>query len=371
MTPPVVVIGGGIHGCAVAWELALRGREVTVLERSVPGAEASSAAGGILGPNLEAGAVPTAFDALASYSMALYPEWVARLEEQSGVRVGFDRCGGILAAFDPARAAALQERAEGLAGRGVPARWCSSQELHELEPGLGEAVGGIHFPHEAQVEPRALMRALPIAARRSGVTFVMDTVHGLSSGPGGLVVECAGGARAASTVVLAAGAWSATIPGVGLASDAVRPARGQMLSLRLPEPPCGAVVFSERGYVVPRRDGRILCGSTLEFVGFRKGVTAAGVWEMLDLGLQILPGLGEAELTDSWSGFRPYTDDHLPLLGAGVREGLWLTTGHYRNGILLAPGSAAALADEITGGEAAVDLAPFAPGRFRASRPGG
>jgi glycine oxidase len=91
----------------------------------------------------------------------------------------------------------------------------------------------------------------------------------------------------------------------------------------------------------------------------------------LDLGLQILPGLGEAELTDSWSGFRPYTDDHLPLLGAGVREGLWLTTGHYRNGILLAPGSAAALADEITGGEAAVDLAPFAPGRFRASRPGG
>lgn len=367
MSSDVIVIGGGIHGCAVAWELSRRGRDVTVLERSVPGAEASSAAGGILGPNLEAGPEPTAFDALAAYSMSLYPEWVAALEEQTGVQVGFDRCGGLLTTFRPDRVAALRTQAERLVARGVPAQWRTAAELREQEPGLGEALGGIHYPTEAQVEPRALMRALPIAARRAGATFVTDTVRGIESGPGGLEIQCAGGARQVPSVVLAAGAWSTTMAGVGLPADAVKPARGQMLSLRLPEPPLRSVVFSNRGYVVPRRDGRVLCGSTLEFVGFRKAVTAAGLREMLDLGLEITPGLAEAELCDSWSGFRPYTDDHLPILGAAGPAGLWLSTGHYRNGILLAPGSAMALADEITGGEAAVDLRPFAAERLKAS----
>ncbi|MCP4868799.1 MAG: glycine oxidase ThiO [Proteobacteria bacterium] len=367
MTADVIVIGGGIHGCAVAWELALRGRSVTVLERSVPGAEASSAAGGILGPNLEAGPAPTPFDAFATYSMVLYPEWVARLEEQSGVSVGFDRCGGMLTTFRPDGLAELQAHGEQISGRGVPAYWKSASELRELEPALGEALGGIHFPNEAQIEPRALMRALPIAARRAGAEFVTDTVHGIESGPGGIEVQCAGGARTAPSVVLAAGAWSATMPGVGLPADSVKPARGQMISLRLPEPPCRAIVFSDRGYIVPRRDGRVLTGSTLEFVGFRKAVTASGLREMLDLGMEIAPAMAEAELIESWSGFRPYTDDHLPILGRGGPDGLWLSTGHYRNGILLAPGSAMALADEITGGEAAVDLAPFSPERLRAS----
>jgi len=363
----VVVIGGGIHGCAVAWELALRGREVTVLERSVPGAEASSAAGGILGANLEAGAEPTAFDALATYSMALYPDWVARLEEASGVRVGFHRCGGLLTTFRPDGLEGLKAHAAGITARDVPARWCSAEELRELEPGIGEALGGIHYPGEAQVEPHALMRALPIAARKAGVTFVTDTVRGIADGPRGLSVECEGGVREAAQVVVAAGAWSARLPGVGLPADSVRPARGQMLSLQAPEPPCRAIVFSDRGYIVPRPDGRVLCGSTLEFVGFCKAVTASGMREMLDLGIEIAPVLATAELVETWSGLRPYTDDHLPILGAAARDGVWLSTGHYRNGILLAPGSATALADEMTGGQSAVSLEAFAPERLEAS----
>ncbi len=356
----VLVVGGGIHGCAVARELARRGREVVVLEKSVPGAEASSAAGGILGPNLEAGEAPPEFLAFAGYSMALYGDWVAALEEESGVRVGFDRCGGLLACFDPAALDGLKEHAAAVAAMGIPATWRSGESLREEFGGLGEVLGGVWFPNEAQIEPRPLMRALSIAARRAGVTFVTDTVQRVGTGG----VDCAGGSHAAPHVVVAAGAWSTTLPGVGLPPAAVRPARGQMLELRLVEPPCRPVVFSERGYVVPRRDGRVLCGSTLEFTGFRKAVTAGGVREILDLGMEIVPALRDAELTDRWSGFRPYTDDHLPILGPGAADGLWLSTGHYRNGILLAPGSAVALADLICGDEPAVDLGPFSAERF-------
>jgi len=357
----VLIIGGGIHGCALARELALRGRRVTVLERSVPGAEASSAAGGILGPHLES-AHGDAFLSLGRYSLGLYPDWIAELEEDAGQSVGFHRCGGMRLCFDPSQLDALKSQADAMAAAGLPARWLDQEGCKALEPNLGLPLGGIHFPEEAQVEPRLLMAALTVSARKAGATFVSDTV--LSIEEEGLGVLCSSGLRRAQQVVLAAGAWTTTLRGVGLSPESVAPARGQMLQLRCQKRPAGPVLFSERGYVIPRSDGTVLIGSTLEFVGFKRGVTVQGMRDILDTGIQLLPALADARLDDSWSGFRPWTPDQLPILGPAPRDGLWFSTGHYRNGILLAPGSATLLADSIEGIEPEVELEPFSPRRF-------
>jgi glycine oxidase len=361
--PDVLIVGGGIHGCALARELALRGREVLVLERSVPGAEASSAAGGILGPHLEAEHGPE-FLRLGRYSLALYPEWVAQLEAESGLDVGFVRCGGLRGCFKEEGLRGLRGQAQQMAEAGLPARWLSPEACLELEPNLGAVLGGIHFPEEAQVDPRRLMAALTVAAAKAGVTFVSDTVLALDEDK--LRVHCASGPRRAKQVVLAAGAWTTTLPGTGLSSSCISPARGQMLALQCEQPLAKAVLFSERGYVVPRTDGSVLVGSTLEFVGFEKAVTLGGIRDITETGLQLLPNLNAARLSDAWSGFRPWTSDHLPLLGAAARDGLWLSAGHYRNGILLAPASARLLADSMTGEAPALPLGPFSPARFAA-----
>lgn len=356
----VLIVGGGIHGCSLARELALRGREVVVLERSVPGAEASSAAGGILGPHLEANHGPE-FLSLGRYSLDLYPEWVSQIEEESGQEVGFNRCGGLQLCFDADRLSGLRAQAEQMASAGLPAHWLAAEACRALEPNLGNVLGGIHFPQEAQVSPRKLMAALTVAARKAGATFVSDTV--LSIEEDTPTVRCVSGKREAQQVVLAAGAWTTTLPGTGLSPDTVSPARGQMLVLQCDLPPASSILFSERGYAIPRSDGSVLVGSTLEFVGFEKAVTVAGVRSIFETGTQLLPCLEEATLSDSWSGFRPWTPDHLPLLGVS-RDGLWFSTGHYRNGILLAPASARLLADSMTGGVPAVPMSPFSPARF-------
>ncbi len=350
-THDVVVIGGGIHGCSVARELALRGREVLVLERSVPGAEASSVAGGILGPHLEADGGPLL--ELGAYSLDLYPAWVDALESESGVPVGFERCGGALVGFDAAEDARLRTRSSGR----------SVDDLGRWEPALSpSATSALLFEGQAQVDPPSVMAALPEAARAAGVRFARDTVLGIDSGPTEVVGEQ--GRYRARDVVVAAGAWSTTLPGVPLAETAVRPARGQILELRTSERLFTSILFSERGYVLSRPDGRVLAGSTLEFVGFRRGVTVAGMRAILDIATELIPALADAEVVATRSGFRPFTEDHLPLIGPTSVDGLWMLTGHYRNGILLAPASAVLLADLMDGATPAVDVGALRPDRY-------
>jgi len=330
----------------------MRGRDVLVLERSVPGAEASSVAGGILGPHLEADSGPL-LD-IGAYSLDLYADWAAALEAESGVPVGFERCGGALVGFDGDEDDRLRMRRS--AGEFVadPTRW---------EPALATgATSVLAFPTQAQVDPPAVMAALPKAAEAAGVKFVRDTVVGVDTAS--LAVVGAEGRYPAADIVVAAGAWSTTIPGVPVPPDAVRPARGQIVELETPERLFETILFSERGYVLSRPDGRVLAGSTLEFVGFRKGVTVAGLRSILDTAIELVPALADAAVVATRSGFRPYTDDHLPLLGPTSVPGLWMLTGHYRNGILLAPGSAVMLSDLMTGADPAVDPGPLDPGRY-------
>ncbi len=361
----VVVIGAGVQGCAVAMRLAQAGRDVLVLERSIPGAEASSAAGGILSPGVEA-LEPGPFYELCAESLRRWPSFAAEVERLSGSWVGYRGGGTLEVALDDRMAQVLAGRAAKLEKSGIPVEVLDDAGARRLEPALSERTrGALYFAPEASVDPRLLGRALSIAAARAGARFLTGQVRRIDSGGGrAAAVLHEAGRIDAGAVVLAAGSWSLQVEGHGLPAGAVRPVRGQIGVLDTRLPVLGRVVFSEKGYVVPRADGRILCGSTMEEAGFEKAVTAGGLLHVLSLAVEIAPRLAAAPFAECWSNFRPATPDGNPILGEGGLPGLFYATGHYRNGILLTPITADAIAAAALGRPTPVDLAPFSPARL-------
>jgi glycine oxidase len=238
--------------------------------------------------------------------------------------------------------------------------------VRRLEPALSpEARGALFFPDEASLDPKPLARAVYVAAARAGATFVTGQVKRIAVEGGRVVgVDHDRGRIDAERVVLAAGSWSLLVEGHGLPGGAVRPVRGQIVILDTRPPLLSRVVFSGHGYVVPRADGRILVGSTMEEVGFEKAVTAGGLRHVLDIAIGISPALAQAPVVETWSNFRPASPDGSPILGAGTVPGLFYATGHTRNGILLAPITADAIAAAILGRPPPVDLSPFSPARL-------
>jgi glycine oxidase len=360
----VIVVGGGIMGSACAWQLAQAGVRAIVLEKSVPGAEASSAAAGILGAQIEAH-TPGPMAELCHASLQTYPAFVRALREQTQIDVEF-RSGGVLFVAFEARQVALRARAaawQKRRGRGVSR--LAPSALRRLEPELSAKLsGGVHFSDDARIDPRALFRALHVAALRAGVEFqsgaYVREVVATNGVVRGVRLDDARELRA-EHVVVAAGSWTTLLGGLPLAGGAVTPARGQIVELQSPAPALAHVVFGPRCYLVPRDDGRTLIGSTLEFVGYRREVTARAVRDLLDAAIELVPALAGATLGGAWSNFRPYTKSELPLLGPTRTRGLILATGHYRNGILLAPITAAAVCALITGRKPPLDLEPFSP----------
>ncbi|WP_242340583.1 MULTISPECIES: glycine oxidase ThiO [unclassified Anaeromyxobacter] len=365
MRTDVVVVGAGIQGASVAFRLALSGRKVVVLERSIPGAEASSAAGGILSPGVEA-IEPGPFYALCRASLARYPGFVREVEARSGLAVSLRSLGTLEVAFDDDHAHLLAGRAEKLERAGLPVQVLDEAAVRTLEPGLSrEARGALFFADEASLDPRLLARAVYVAAARAGATFLTGDVRRIRTEGGRAAgVEHAAGRIDADAVVLAAGSWSLLVEGNGLPPGAVRPVRGQIAVVDTRPPLLSRVVFSGHGYVVPRPDGRILCGSTMEDVGWEKAVTAGGLRHVLDVAIEIAPSLAQAPVVETWSNFRPASPDGEPILGEGTIPGLFYATGHTRNGILLAPITADAIAAAVTGAPPPVDLAPFSPARL-------
>ncbi len=368
MRTDVVVVGAGLQGCGVALRLAQAGRDVVVLERSVPGAEASSAAGGILSPGVEA--EPGPFHDLCTLSLERWERFAAEVERLSGSWVAFRGGGTLEVSVDDRFTPVLAARAARLERAGVRVEALDGDAARRLEPGLSrETRGALYFPDEASVDPRLLGRALHASAARAGARFLQGQVRGIAvEGGRAAGVDHESGRIDAGAVVLAAGAWSLQVAGNGLPAGAVRPVRGQIAVLDTRPPLLSRVIFSDKGYVVPRPDGRILCGSTMEEAGFEKAVTAGGLLRVLELAVEVAPALAAAPVVETWSNFRPATPDGLPILGPGTVPGLFYATGHYRNGVLLAPVTADVVADAVLGRPASVDLAPFGPARL-APRP--
>lgn len=370
-TPDVIVIGAGVIGCSVALELAERGVSVTVLERSVPGAEASTVAAGILAPHVEH-PDDALLASLGQESRELHARWAERFRANEGLDVGFRRSGALVVAH---AADGLELRAASHRAAGVAHEALDGERARALEPALSPGVeAAIHLPDEAQVEPPKLLRALALACELAGVRFVRSVVRGVHIEEGrarGVVLES--GLRASGAVVVAAGSWTSLVPGAGGAAKClaeVRPVRGQLVHCEGPPRLVQRIVFGSGGYVVPRGDGRYVCGATTEEAGFERDATLGGVHQVLDRTLVVVPGLAAARLTSHHVSFRPGTPDARPLIGPGAADGLWIASGHYRNGVLLAPITATLLAGLLTGAPSALEdprLAALQPTRFEAA----
>lgn len=360
----VVVVGGGIMGCAVAWRAAQAGLAVTLVERASLGQGSTRAAGGILGVQAEGPLGP--LQALCLASRLQYAAFVRDVAAQAGFTVPYREGGSLTLGADPADTARRRAQVDADAAAGRPAQWLTPQQASQQWPGLSVPdTGAALFPLDGVVDPPALCRALATAARRAGATVLENT-------PVSQVVTTAGHVKRvvttaatlpADAVVVCAGAWSTQLPEMGLPPGAVRPVRGQMVALHHAEVRPPGVVFRGHGYLVPREDGVILAGSTMEERGFETAVTAEGLTRLLTLAQLLYPALKDATVVDTWSGLRPATPDGLPILGAGDVGGLVWATGHFRNGILLTPITAHLVTQVLLGHTPDVDLAPFSPQR--------
>jgi glycine oxidase len=368
-----VFVGGGIVGLCCAWRASRRGARVVVLDAAQPPAGATRVAAGMLAPVGELAFGEPRLLEMTLAAARLYPDFVAELEAASGMSTGYQRLGAIHVALDRDEAAELRRVHELQRSLGLEAEWLPPRRCRELEPGLTPSFnGGVHAPGEAAVDPRALSAALltALAAEgvevRAGAEVVAGIFEGEGAGgederpgaPGRLrgVRTAAGDELRAESIVLAAGAWSGRAEWLPEeARPPVRPVKGQVLELRSRDgvAPCERIVASERVYLVPRPDGRLIAGATSEEQGFDTTVLAGGVHELLREAYRLLPDVAEMELVEAAAGLRPGTLDNLPLVGPGAIEGLILATGHYRNGILLAPLSADTVAGMLAGDRAA------------------
>ena len=361
----VIVFGGGIIGAALAEELARRGQRVAVLERGRIGQEASTAAAGILSAQMDLPR-PGPFFELCQAARQMYPRWVEHLERRSGTPVGYHVDGILYLAMTGHEEHAMERRARWQKKAGLRVERWSPKEVKRQEPAVdGTLKRGFHFPTEAQVDNVALMRALAIAARKAGVELREEQAVRRPLIRGGRVhgVETDRGALESPVVVNCLGSWAA-MGGAFPVPLAIEPSRGQMLAFRGPRRLVRRAVMSERAYVVQRRDGRLLVGSTVERVGFEKALTLEGIHGILGGLRQFTSALDQCAFLEAWAGLRPYTTDRLPIVGATSIEGLYVATGHFRHGILLAPITAHLMAELILRGRTAFDLAPFTPRRF-------
>jgi glycine oxidase len=368
-----IVVGGGVIGLACAWRVAQRGLRVRVLERDAVGSGASGVAAGMLAPVGEATWGEEGLLALAMRSHALWPRFAGELSSAADRDVGYLDLGSVHAALDRDEAAELRRRYELMRSLELEASWLRGSECRRLEPGLTPAcTAGIHAPHEAAADPRRVVEALGAAAAAEGVEVIEGaTVSGaLHDGERLAGVRTADGAEhRADAIVLATGAWGGEAEWLPAeARPTVRPVKGQILTLRgSARPPlCERIVVTERIYVVPRGDGRVVVGATVEERGFDTRITAGGVHELLREAYRALPEVAELELVETTAGLRPATPDNVPLIGHGAIDGLLLATGHYRNGVLLAPITAEAIAALLDGDEPDGAVAAADPARFGA-----
>jgi glycine oxidase len=373
-----VIVGAGTIGLACAWRAARRGLRIRVLERDAPGAGATHVAAGMLAAVGEAN---WGEDALVRIALASARDWsgfAAELERDGGVESGYERRGALHVALDRDEAEELRRRFELMSSLDLGVEWLRPRGCRALEAGLSTHIAaGVHLPGEAAVDPRLLVPALVAAVEASGGEILVeaDVVDALFDGERiAGVVTADGREHRAERVVLATGAWSGAAAWLPPAArPPVRPVKGQLLVLRgnVEQTVSERIIATERVYLVPRPDGRLIVGATVEERGFDLQVTAGGAYELLREAYRALPDVAELELVEALAGLRPGTPDNAPLIGPGAIDGMLLATGHYRNGILLTPVTAETIAAMLAGDPTPPEAQLAHPGRFGAdSAPG-
>jgi glycine oxidase len=365
----LLIIGGGVIGLSIARQAAREGLSVRLLEKDEPGGAASSAAAGMLSPQVDAEG-PGPLLSIGLRSRDLFPALVAALEEESGIDAGLNDAGALRVARGPEGRGRLERQAAFQSAAGLPVERLEGRSLRALEPLLDPAIdAGLLFPRDGCVDNVALVRALRVAAERAGARIESGAaVERLRLSRGAVAgAETATARFAAGAVVVAAGAWSGGIAGRGVARLPAHPVKGQIVCLGPAARPMARVVAGDGCYLVPRPDGRILVGSTMERAGFDTTVTAGAVADLTAAALRLAPGLRPARFHSAWAGLRPATGDDLPAIGPGPAPGLWYACGHLRNGILLAPITARLIVRMIRGQAVDNDPKAFDPRRFAAA----
>ena len=373
--PNVAIIGAGVIGLGIAWRLAMRGVPVAVFDKGACGAGASHAAAGMLAACAEAEPGEEALVTLGRASQARWPAFAAELKQASGVDVGLRPEGTLVVALTSDDQARLNHQLVFQQKLGLPLQWITAAETRRREPHLaGKLAGAVFSPEDTQVDNRKLAAALRIAAEAAGARISeQQAVKTISNDAGRIdgIVLADGRKVAADVVVLAAGAWSRSID--GLASELrppVRPIKGQMLALRMDPaaPLLTHVVWAPGAYLVPRLDGRLLVGATVEEKGYDTSLTAGGILTLLEAAWRVVPAVEELPIDEMWVGHRPGSRDDAPILGTGLIDGLIYATGHHRNGILLTPITADAIAELVLDGAADPAIRHFSIERFGSLR---
>jgi glycine oxidase len=368
----VTVVGAGIIGCAVAYELARRGARVHVVDPRTPGQGATRASAGILAPYIE-GHVPSLLK-LGVRSLALYDDFVRRAGADGATDIEYVRCGTLQVAAADAESIRLAALARELAQARVVHRLFDRNEVREIEPDLSPQVhSALLIPSHGYVTAASLVAALVAAATQAGVVFETATVTQVGSAAAGACVHTSNGRIEGDAAVMAAGSWSPLIPvraGLEAASPrtakpAVRPVRGQLVRLEVERPVARHVVWAPGCYVVPLRDGSVLVGATVENAGFDDRPTASGVRGLLNAATTWFPGLENAVFAGARVGLRPGTDDELPIVGrSSTMPRVFYATGHFRNGVLLAPLTASLVADLVIDGQEGPGMELMRPARM-------
>jgi glycine oxidase len=343
----ILVVGAGVIGCAVAYELARRGASVQIVDNRPPGMGATQASAGVLAPFIEARDGGPLLE-LTARSLTLFDALISQLADD-GEAVAYHRHGTLDVAMQGDSLRHLSSTARALEARGIDAELLDAAAIRQQEPELSEdALGGLLIPTHGFVKAAELTRALAAAARRRGASFVSARVHAIASSGGSVLIRTDAGTLDARQAVLAAGSWAGQVEVEGADRLPVKPVRGQLIQLAWTAPPLRRVIWAERCYMVPWGDGTVLVGATVEDAGFDERTTIAGVHALIEAACDLVPGTWTASFTGARAGLRPGTPDGLPIIGrSAALPQLTYAAGHYRNGVLLCALTAQLVADAM------------------------
>ena len=373
--PGVIIVGGGVIGLSIGWQLAKAGCGVSIYERDYAGRSASWSAAGMLAPLAEVHFEEKALLQLGSLSLQMYPEWVETLESDSRTSVGYRTEGTLIVGIERDDARELEHVYESQQFLNLPCKWLSGGEAREIEPLLSPKVtAAISSPSDHQVDNRLMVDALIAAYQRAGGSLYENTpvekVEIRDAKASGVWVD--GVLEQGDVIVLAAGCWSNEIEGLpAVVKPPLRPIKGQILALQME---AGVILekvirttrakYPTDVYLVPKDDGRLVIGATCEEMGFDTRLTAGGLFELLRGAWEAVPGVYDLPVIETWTGLRPGSRDNAPILGETAVENLVMATGHYRNGILLAPVTAREITSLVLTGQTSEVIAPFQLSRF-------